>query len=150
MPISMRSRAGALALVTLGFAGGALVHGDSAKRIVHSTMADWKWTAIPNSPAMQAPAWSSASGAYCTFTKFPKGTKVPLHHHTADVSAVVIAGKWGSAEKGATAKLMGPGSYQMLPGGLVHTTECGASADCVIYVCGPAAFDLVPETPAGK
>lgn len=150
MQISIRSLAGALALVTLGFAGGALVRGEAAKGIVRSTTADLKWTPVPGVPVMEAPAWSNASGAYCRFNKFPKGTTIPLHHHTADVSAVVIAGQWGSREKGSTAKLLGPGAYQLIPAGLLHITECGPSADCVIFACGPAAFDLVEAKPTGK
>ena len=150
MQISIRPLAGALALVVLGFAGGALVRGDAAKGIVRWTVADLKWSPVPGGPLMEAPAWSNASGAYCRFNKFPKGTKIPLHHHTADVSAIVIAGQLGSTEQGSTAKLLGPGAYQFIPGGLRHTTECGAGADCVIFACGPAAFDLVEAKPTGK
>jgi len=150
MSISIRSLAGTLALVTLGFAGGALVRGDAAKGIVRLTAADLKWTPAPVPPVMEAPAWSSSSGAFCRFNKFPKGTTIPLHHHSADVSAVVIAGQWGSREPGAKAKLVGPGTYQLIPAGLPHITECGASADCVIFACGPAAFDLVEDKPAAK
>ena len=150
MKISIRSLTGALAMMALGFAGDTLARGDEAKKITRSTVADIKWNPVPGRTLMQSPAWSNDSGAYCRFDKFPKGTKIPLHHHTADVSAVVIAGKWGSAEEGTTVKLLGPGAYQLIPGGLLHTTECGAAADCVIYACGPAAFDLVEAKPAGK
>lgn len=150
MRISVRSLAGALALVALGFAGGAFVRGEAAKGIMRLTVADLKWSPVPGVPVMESPAWSAASGAYCRFNKFPKGTTIPLHHHTADVSAVVIAGHWGSREQGATARLLGPGAYQLIPGGLLHITECSASADCVIFACGPAPFDLVEAKPAGK
>lgn len=150
MSISIRSLAGALALVMLGFVGGTLVRGDAAKGITRSTVADLKWTPSKGVPVMESPAWSNSSGAYCRFNKFPKGTTIPLHHHSADVSAVVIAGKWGSREPAAKANLVGPGTYQLIPAGLPHITECGASADCVIFACGPAAFDLVEDKPAGK
>ena len=150
MQISIRPLMGALALVAIGFAGDTLVRGDAAKKITHWTAADLKWSPAPAGPLMEAPAWSNASGAFCRFTKFPKGTKIPLHHHSADVSAVVMAGQWGSAEQGSTVKLGGAGAYQLIPAGLLHTTECGAAGDCVIYVCGPAAFDMVEAKPAGK
>jgi hypothetical protein len=135
----------AVALIGAGFVGGALSSGHAAAGITRWTVADLKWSAVPDTPLMQAAAWSSAGGAYCVFNKFPKGTKIPIHHHTADVSAIVIAGQWGSTEPGATAKLLGPGAYQMIPGGVKHATECGPAADCVIFACGPAAFDLVPD-----
>ena len=32
----------------------------------------------------------------------------------------MIAGNWGSAVEGAPEKLLGPGSYQFIPGGLKH------------------------------
>jgi hypothetical protein len=148
MRVSTRSVAGAFALMAVGFAGGTLVRGDAAKPITQWTQADLKWSAVPGMPIMGAPAWSSPSGAYCQFAKFPKGTKIPLHHHTSDVSAVVISGHFGSAEPGTTLKPLGPGSYQSIPAGNVHTTECSAAADCVIYSCGPSAFDLIEEKPA--
>jgi hypothetical protein len=73
-----------------------------------------------------------------------------LHTHTADTSAVVLAGRFGSVEDGGSVKLGGSGSYQFVPGGLKHTTECGADADCVIFSCQPGAFDLVPAGGAKK
>jgi hypothetical protein len=132
-------------LLSLGFVAGALAADPTSKGIVHWTLADLKWEARPGSPAiLGAAAWSSPNGSYCTFAKFPKGTKEPLHTHTADISSVVLAGHFGSAEEGKVVKPGGSGSYQFIPGGLKHATECGADADCVIFVCQPAAFDSVP------
>src|SRR5215471_18924659 len=128
MRVSTRSVVGALVCAAIGFAGGSLVRGDAAKSITHWTVADLKWTPVPGTPLSSVVAWSSPSGAYCNFNKFPKGTKIPLHHHTADVSAIVIAGHWGSAEGGSAMKPQSAGAYQLIPGGLVHTTECGPDA----------------------
>jgi hypothetical protein len=138
-----------LVLAVIGFTGGTLLHGDGGKTITRWTLADLKFNAVPGGPLTVA-AWASPSGAYCNFVKFPKGTKIPLHHHTADVSAVVMAVEFGSREEGSTAKLASVGAYQFIPGGLVHTTECGAAADCVIFACGPAAFDLVEAKAPAK
>lgn len=133
------------ALVAVGFTAGVAAQG-KGKEIVRWAQADLKWEAVPNMPVSTAKAWSHANGSYCQFTKFPKGTKVPLHSHSADIGSVVVAGQFGSAVEGAV-KLAGAGAYHMIPGGLKHTTECGADADCVIYSCGPAPFDLVPAAP---
>lgn len=139
-----------VALLGLGFAAGALAGDPAGKGVVQWTMADLKWQAMPGGPGMAAPAWSAANGSHCDFIKFPKGTKMPLHTHTADISAVVLEGHFGSAEEGATPKLSGSGSYQFVPGAVKHTTECRADADCVIFSCQAAAFDLVPAGGAKK
>ena len=94
-----------------------------------------------------------SGGSHCTFNRFPKATAVPLHFHTSDIHAVVIAGQWGSAAEGAPDSLVGPGTYQFIPGKLKHTTKCGDAEDCVVYTCSPAKFDikgLPPSKPAGK
>jgi hypothetical protein len=150
MRASTRSVWVGASLVLLGFAAGALVRGDAGKSITRWTVADLKWTPTPGTPLSGVVAWTAPSGAFCNFTKFPKGTKIGSHHHSADVSAVVVAGEFGSYEQGSKPALAGPGGYQLIPGGLVHTTECGAAADCVVFVCGPAAFDLIEDKPATK
>ena len=136
--------------LALGFFTGAIASDTGGKGIVRWAVADLKWQPVPGVPVMVAPAWSHANGSHCDFNKFPKGTKVPLHSHTAELGGVVLAGQFGSAEEGATARLAGPGSYQFIPGGLKHTTECGADADCVVFACQPAAFDLVEAGGAKK
>jgi hypothetical protein len=149
MRMTYRSLAFGAGLLALGFVGGALA-ADSGKAIVHWTLADLKWEARPGSPGMGAAAWTAANGSHCDFVKFPKGFKEALHTHTADVSGVVLGGKFGSGEEGSAPKLGGVGSYQFIPGGLKHTTECGADAECVVFICQPAAFDLVPVEAAKK
>jgi quercetin dioxygenase-like cupin family protein len=74
----------------------------------------------------------------------------PTHFHTKDLYSVVIAGNWGSWVEGTPEKLVGPGAYQFIPGGLKHTTKCGDAADCVTYECGPGAFDLKGLPPPPK
>jgi hypothetical protein len=139
-----------LGLVALGFVAGAVAADVAGKGIVRWTTADIKWTPVPGTPGMMAEAWTSASGAHCNFNKFPKGTKIPLHSHTADISAVVLSGQFGSVEEGGAMKLGGSSAYQFIPAGLKHSTECGAGADCVIFACQPGAFDLVEASPAKK
>jgi quercetin dioxygenase-like cupin family protein len=140
------SVAAGAALVAAGLITGVAAQ-DKAKKIVRWAQSDLKWEAVPNSPVSVAKAWTNANGSYCQFNKFPKGMKIPLHSHTADLGSVVVAGRVGFGEAGAAPQFVGPGTYQSLPGGLKHTTECGADADCVIYTCGPAPFDLVPAAP---
>ena len=130
-------------VAALGFVT-AVAAADKPATIVRWTQTELKWEPVPDTPVMVSRAWTNANGSYCQFNKFPKGTKIPLHTHTADVTSVVVAGQFGFAETGTVMKLVGPGTYQSIPGGLKHTTECGTDGDCVIFSCGPAPFDLVP------
>jgi quercetin dioxygenase-like cupin family protein len=132
----------AMVSAAVGFQAGVSAQG-AAKKIVRSSPAELQWSPVPGTPVMEAKGWSAPNGANCGFNKFPKGTKLPLHTHTADVSAVIITGQFGSFEEGAPAKLSGPGTYAFIPGGLKHTTECGPQEDCVVFRCQPGAFDLV-------
>lgn len=136
----------ALVFVTVGFVQSVSAQ-DKAKKIVRWSTADLQWSPVPGAPVMESKAWSAANGSNCGFNKFPKGSKVPLHSHTADLSAIVVAGQFGSMEEGAPVKLSGSGTYQFIPGGLKHTTECGPEADCVVFRCQPGAFDLVEAGP---
>ncbi len=140
------SFAAGAALVAAGSIAGVAAEG-KAKTIVRWAQSDLKWEPVLDNPVSVATAWSHANGSYCQFNKFPKSMKIPLHSHTADVGSVVVAGRFGFGEGGGAAKLVGPGTYHGIPGGLKHTTECGADADCVIYSCGPAPFDLVVAAP---
>ena len=142
MRMTFRSSVVGTALLAVGFAAGAMA-ADPGKGIVQWALADLKWEPRPGGPAGAA-AWSAPNGSHCDFAKFAKGTKEPLHTHTTEISAVILAGQFGSAEEGKMVKFRGAGSYQFIPAGLKHTTECGADAECIIFICQPGAFDLVP------
>jgi quercetin dioxygenase-like cupin family protein len=125
----------------------------SGKGVVQKTVSDLAWHDMPGTPVQVSDVWKGPGGSHCTFNRFPKGTTVPLHFHTSDIHAVVIAGQWGSAVEGAPDSLVGPGTYQFIPGKLKHTTKCGDAEDCVIYSCSPGKFDtkgLPPSKQAGK
>lgn len=140
----------ACGLLAVGFVSGALAK-DAAKEVVQETVADLQWKELaPGNPIMTAAAWKGPGGSYCRWVKFPKGLAVPLHFHTKDIHAVVISGKWGSAADGQPEKLQGTGGYEMIPGGLKHSTKCGDDADCVTYECSPGAFDIKGLPPPPK
>jgi len=138
-------------LLAVGLVGGALAKDAVKKEIVQKTVADLAWKELaPGVPVMISEAWKGPGGSHCTWNKFPKGYTAPTHFHTKDVHAVVISGNWGSWSEGQPEKLVGPGGYQLIPGGLKHSTKCGDTADCVIYECGPGAFDLKGLAPPPK
>ena len=141
---------GAAGLLAVGFAGGALAAKEAAKKeITQPKPAELTWKAVqPGVPVEMAESWKGAGGSHCSFNKFPKGFTAPMHTHTNDVYSIVLAGKWGSHAEGAPESLQGPGGYQFIPGGLKHETKCGDGGECMIYECGPKAFDLkMPPAP---
>jgi quercetin dioxygenase-like cupin family protein len=148
-------------VIASGFPAAVLAQKEAAKgqkegakkAIVQKTVSDVQWhDAGPGLPVQRSDVWTGPGGSHCSFNKFPKGTVVPLHFHTNDLTTVVIAGQWGSAAEGAPESLVGPGAYQFIPGKLKHTTKCGDAEDCVIFTCSPGAFDIkgLPPPPKGK
>lgn len=143
MNVSIRPLGAMVGLAALAFAGGAIAKEKAKKQIVHWTVADLQWKEVPKMPIMQAEAWHHGP-THCQFNKFPKGFSVPLHTHTADFGSVVLLGNFGSSAEGEPERLQGPGGYQFIPGGLKHTTKCGADSECVVYTCMSGPFDLKP------
>ena len=140
-----------LALLAGAFLSAAIAKEAAKKEIVQKTTADLEWKEVmPGMPVMAAEAWKGPGGSHCGWNKFPKGFVVPPHTHTKDIHGVVISGNWGSWVEGAPEKLAGPGGYQMIPGGLKHTTKCGDASECIVYECSPGAFDIKGLPPPPK
>jgi len=112
--------------------------------------ADIKWTSDPGGSGVQtAVAWGDPkTGAHGTFVKFPAGTQVPLHHHSAEHKGVVVSGTVVIGPEGGTAKELGPGSYALVPAGLKHTTSCKAGGDCTLFVLLSGPDDTILASPA--
>ena len=153
MRISLRwAVAVSVAVLAIGFAGGALAAKEAAKKgIVQLSQADLKWHDVPNSPGLQQAEVYKKGAMQCGFTRFPKGTEVPMHTHTSDILGVVISGTFGSTDAEGNGKPQEVGGFQSIPGGFKHTTKCTAAADCTLFGCSPGPFDLKMATaPAGK
>ena len=140
-----------VAALAIGYAGGAIAAKEAAKgELVQWSLADLKWQGAPSAPPglLQAEAYKKGA-MHCLFTKFPKGTEVPLHTHTSDIAGVVVEGTMGSTDEAGKGKAQPAGGFQMVPGGLKHTTKCTADADCIIFACQPGPFDLKLATATG-
>ncbi len=132
-----------LALLGIGIAGGAIAAKAGAKKeIVQWNLPDLKWHAVPNSPGLEEVEAYKKGTMTCDFHKFPKGTEVPLHTHTHDISGVVVAGTFGSTDAAGNGKPQPVGGFQSIPGGLKHTTKCTDDAECIVFACQPGPFDL--------
>jgi len=127
----------------------------SASKLVAISSADLKWMDLDpkGAPGVKvADVWGDhAKGAYGAFIKFPAGFAAPLHTHTNDLKIVVISGTFVQAPEGKPEFRLGPGSYEMQPGGSYkHTTACDKASECVIFSQGAGKFDFKPVEAAKK
>lgn len=147
----MRSKIFAFAALT-ALAAGSLMASQAAQKAAASTgkanlvgVGDLKWVDVPNTPAKMATVkGDSAKGAHASFVKLPGGFSAPLHFHSADHHVVVVSGTMSMAPEGAAAKKLAAGSWFEFTGKMKHVTTCEAGPDCVLFVVGEAAWDLVP------
>ncbi len=121
----------------------------TARKAVLRPALELKWVDVPDGRgAQQAVVWgNSQKGAHGSFAKFPSGTQIPMHTHTAGSRTVVIAGTMVETIEGQQPKELGQGSYFYIPGELKHSTACKEGAECIIYSDWQGAFDLKPATP---
>src|SRR5512140_2530026 len=123
-------------------AGKAATSGGKATLVGVEEM---KWVDVPGTPAKMATVkGDSAKGPNSSFLRLPGGFTAPLHSHTADHQVVVISGTLVLTPEGGAEKKLGPGSWFEFTGKKKHLTACAAGADCVLYVVGKGAWDLVP------
>ena len=110
------------------------------------SLAEMKWTALPERPGMQFAVLSGdpKTGAYTQMRKVPAGTDNALHSHSNELKNVIISGVWYTGTDAATAKDFGPGSVVLMPGNWRHVSGCRSGSDCVFYQEGKGKFDFKP------
>jgi quercetin dioxygenase-like cupin family protein len=106
--------------------------------------ADLKWTEVPDSGGVQVAPLSGdmMKGPHSVMVKFPAGARHPLHTHSADLKAVVIAGEFLYGPEGGPEKAYGPGSFVLMPGGAKHSSGCSAKGPCTMFQEGSGKFDI--------
>lgn len=115
------------AALTLAWAG--LSYADEMKAPSHVPVEKLKWFATGIGPMRAAVAFGDMSkGPYGVFLKFPGGFASPVHEHSAEYRAVVVARTVVNSEVGEADIAMQPGSYWYQRGNASHVTKC-VSAD---------------------
>lgn len=129
--------------VLLGGWAGPL-NAQSAKPAVVWAAADLKWVDNPSIKGGKvAVLWGDPSkGAYGALKRLPGGTTVPAHTHTHDQKIIEVTGTVVVTVEGGAPKDLGPGSYALFPGGVKHTANCKAGADCLYFEEQPGKADL--------
>jgi quercetin dioxygenase-like cupin family protein len=126
-----------------GMPTGAATKG-SVKSPLMMSLADMKWTALPERKGMQFALLSGdpARGEYTQMRRVPAGTDNPLHSHSSEIKNVIISGVWYTGADATSAKDFGPGSIIIMPANWVHVSGCRAGSDCVFYQEGKNKFDF--------
>jgi quercetin dioxygenase-like cupin family protein len=116
-----------------------------AKPIVITASAA-KWVDNPNMKGAQIAVLTGdpKTGGYSALKKIPAGTNLGKHTHTAAQKTVVISGTIVIQVGNEPAQDMTAGSLMTMPGGMVHSAECKAGADCIYWEEQPGASDFKP------
>lgn len=105
---------------------------------------DIKWSDNPAiKGAKTAVLWGDPKvGAYGAIKKIAGGNVLALHTHTHDQKVITLAGTIVLTIEGGPHKELGPGSYAFVPGGMRHTAECKAPAECAYFEEQSGASDI--------
>lgn len=133
-------------LLALTFAWAGLSHADKLKTPNHIPVQDLKWFDTGIGPMRAAVAYGDMSkGPYGVFLKFPGGFSSPVHHHSDDYRAVVVAGTIVNSEVGETDITMEPGSYWQQRGKVNHVTKCISPDGCTVFLAQRGKFDFIDK-----
>jgi quercetin dioxygenase-like cupin family protein len=116
------------------------------------TAASLKWVDNPALKGAQIAvlAGDPQTGAYSALKKLAAGTNMGKHTHTFEQKTVMVSGTIILQTGSDPAQEMTPGSYLVMPAGVVHSASCKAGADCVYYEEQPGPADFQPVEEAKK
>lgn len=97
---------------------------------------------IPGASA--GPLWGDPTKeAHSAFTRFAPAFNAGMHHHSNDLSLVVLRGAYLYRDD-AGEKRVGPGEFLRIPGGHRHWSGGDPKEGALFYQHSDAKFDLVP------
>ena len=114
-------------------------------------LADVQWKpASPDRPErLVARIAGTKEQGMMMLSKAPAGFEMPLHSHSATVTAVVVSGSLKHGRSAADATELSAGSTWVQPAGEVHYASC--TTDCLIaaYFDGPAGAAMAEKAHEG-
>lgn len=122
-----------------------------AAKAVLTPAADLKWTGA-GVPGVETAVVKGdmAKGASHFYLKYAAGFAAPVHHHSPDHYATVVAGNLVLIVDGKEHRLP-PGSYFAFTGKANHAARCEGAQDCVMFIEARGPWDVVLAKPkAGK
>lgn len=107
---------------------------------------DMKWTAAEGFPGLYTSViqGDAMKGPHHSYMKFDAGFTAPMHHHTADHYATVLAGTFILTVDGVEHRLP-VGSYFSFKNKKIHSTSCATGAECLIFSDVRGKWDVIPE-----
>lgn len=129
--------------IVSAFAWANFSFADMTQTPNHVPVENLKWFATGIGPMQAAVAYGDmAVGPYGVFLKFPGGFVSPIHQHTGEYRAVVIAGTIVNSEVGEKDITMRPGSSWYQQGKVSHVTKCVSKDGCTVYLTQTDKFDF--------
>lgn len=106
---------------------------------------DIKWTEVAGFPGVSTAVIEGdpAKGPHHSFMKFNAGFAAPMHHHTSNHFATVVAGTLILTVDGKEQRLPA-GSFFSFTNKTAHKTACAEGADCVLSMDVRGKWDIVP------
>jgi quercetin dioxygenase-like cupin family protein len=131
-------------LIAVIAACAAILQSSSARAPIVWSASDLKWVDNPAlTGAQQAILWGDpAKTEYGALKRIPAGARLPMHSHTNETRALLVAGTLIFTLDGSAAKELPPQSYVSIPGGVQHAASCKAGADCVYFETSRGAYDV--------
>ena len=99
---------------------------------------------MPNGVQLHVVWGNPNEGASGLLLKFPAGTDVGRHWHTAAYQSVVIQGRFTQTFKGAAPQTGGAGSAYSQPARQVHNDKCEEGSDCIVFAYFDDKVDFKP------
>lgn len=132
-------------IASISLAWATLSNAGVADAPNHVPVENLKWFATGIGPMQAAVAYGDMSvGPYGVFLKFPGGFVSPVHQHTGEYRAVVIAGTIVNSEVGEKDITMHPGSSWYQRGKVSHVTKCTSKEGCTVFLTQSEKFDFNP------
>jgi quercetin dioxygenase-like cupin family protein len=82
-----------------------------------------------------------SQSAYVAFARFKAGHKLARHTHTAEMRVAVVAGTMYYGLDKEPERKLAPGSFLVIPAGVIHTHRCEAATECTILMEQPDKLD---------
>jgi hypothetical protein len=96
-------------------------------------------------PLKAAPVYGDIfHGAHGTLIKMPSKFVSPVHTHSEDYHAVVVAGVVSNGLPGVPDVPLAAGSRWFQKGNEAHVTKCVSSTECVFFITQEDKFDFFP------
>lgn len=111
--------------------------------LAHTRVDDIAWNELPDGRAVASVHGDMTSGEHLSFVRFPAGMKTVPHTHSTAYVGIVVKGnaRHFDPESPETMVSLPAGSHYVVPGEVVHVSECLPGSECIFAIHQHQAFD---------